>query len=57
MTAPKSKTPPTENPHVEAAQRIRQLTQILLVSPAAAKAFHAQTGVFTAAGELKASYR
>lgn len=47
----------TENPHVEAAERFRQLAQILASDPAEAKAFRVKTGVYNAKGELKAAYR
>ncbi|QXH51067.1 hypothetical protein KSS94_24535 [Pseudomonas fakonensis] len=49
--------PKADNPHVEAAQRIRQLAQILSCNPTEARAFREMTGVFTATGELKESYR
>ena len=57
MTEKALKMPKTENPHIEAAQRIRQLAQILAGDPAEARAFRAKTGVFDAKGELKAHYR
>jgi hypothetical protein len=57
MTTKVNNKPKADNPHVEAAQRIRQLAQILAGNPAEAKAFRAKTGVFTTKGDLKASYR
>lgn len=57
MTATAKKTSKTDNPHLEAAQRIRQLAQILAGDPVQAKEFRAKTGVFNAKGELKAGYR
>jgi hypothetical protein len=57
MTAKAPTKPKADNPHVEAAQRILQLAQILAGNPAEAKAFRARTGVFTTKGELKANYR
>ncbi|HDS1737994.1 MULTISPECIES: hypothetical protein [Pseudomonas] len=57
MTAKARNKPKADNPHVEAAERIRQLAQILAGNPSEAKAFRASTGVFTAKGELKANYR
>jgi len=57
MTTKILNKPKTANPHLEAAQRIRQLAQILADNPAEAKAFRAMTGVFTAKGKLRASYR
>ncbi|WP_168175645.1 hypothetical protein [Pseudomonas sp. PA15(2017)] len=57
MTVKAKKAPKAENPHVEAAQRIRQLAQILAGDPDEAKEFRTKTGVFTAKGDLTASYR
>ncbi|MGG2398758.1 hypothetical protein ACJRW5_17610 [Pseudomonas sp. SH1-B] len=47
----------TDNPHVEAAERFRQLAQVLAGNPAEAKVFRVKTGVYNAKGELKAAYR
>lgn len=57
MTTQAKKTSKTENPHIEAAERFRQLAQILAGDPAEAKAFRVKTGVYNAKGQLKAAYR
>jgi hypothetical protein len=57
MTAQAKKTCKTENPHIEAAERFRQLAQILAGDPAEAKAFRVKTGVYNVKGQLKAAYR
>lgn len=57
MTAQSKKLSKTENPYVEAAERFRQLAQVLANDPAEARAFHAKTGVYTTKGQLKAAYR
>lgn len=57
MTAKAQKTSKTENPHIEAAERFRQLAQILASDPAEAKAFRLKTGVYNTKGQLKAAYR
>lgn len=57
MTAKESNKSKAGNPHIEAAQRIRQLAHILSEDPAEARAFREKTGVFTASGELKEPYR
>lgn len=57
MTVQAKKSSKTENPHVEAAERFRQLAQILAGNPAEAKAFRVKTGMYTAKGQLKAAYR
>ncbi|MBC3464467.1 hypothetical protein [Pseudomonas sp. RW10S2] len=57
MTAKVANKPKTDNPHLEAAQRISQLAQILANNPSEAKAFRAKTGMFTAKDELKAIFR
>ncbi|CAI9007426.1 MULTISPECIES: hypothetical protein [Pseudomonas syringae group] len=57
MTAKAKKTSKTENPHIEAAERFRQLAQILAGDPAEAKAFRLKTGVYNTNGQLKAAYR
>lgn len=57
MTVQAKKSRKTENPHVEAAERFRQLAQILAGDPAEAKAFRVKTGMYTLKGELKAAYR
>ncbi|MGE7990427.1 hypothetical protein ACQKPE_05145 [Pseudomonas sp. NPDC089554] len=57
MTAKSPNKPKADNPYIEAAQRIRQLAQILAQNPNEAKAFRAEIGMFTAKGALKAKYR
>jgi hypothetical protein len=57
MTAQAKKTSKSENPHLEAAERFRQLAQILAGDPAEAKAFRVKTGVYNTKGHLKAAYR
>ncbi|KPC30056.1 MULTISPECIES: hypothetical protein [Pseudomonas syringae group] len=57
MTAKAKKTSKTENPHIEAAERFRQLAHILAGDPAEAKAFRLKTGVYNTNGQLKAAYR
>lgn len=57
MTAKAFNKPKACNPHIEAAQRIRQLARILACDPDEAKAFREKTGVFTTQGELKDTYR
>ncbi|KPB27250.1 hypothetical protein ACQJ22_27230 [Pseudomonas fragariae (ex Marin et al. 2024)] len=57
MTAKAKKTSKTENPHIEAAERFRQLAQILAGDPSEAKAFRLKTGVYNTKGQLKAAYR
>nr|WP_298163988.1 hypothetical protein [uncultured Pseudomonas sp.] len=57
MTVQAQKSSKTENPHVEAAERFRQLAQILAGDPAEAKAFRVKTGVYNTKGQLKAAYR
>ncbi|MBD8602177.1 MULTISPECIES: hypothetical protein [unclassified Pseudomonas] len=51
------RTVKAENPHIEAAERFRQLAQILASDPAEAKAFRLKTGIYNSKGQLKASYR
>lgn len=57
MTVKAKKPEKTDNPHIEAAERFRQLAQILAGNPSEAKAFRVKTGVYNAKGELKAAYR
>ncbi|WDY58513.1 hypothetical protein [Pseudomonas sp. PSKL.D1] len=57
MTANSLNKPKAENPHFEAAKRIRQLAQILAANPAEAKAFREMTGVYNSQGDLKEAYR
>ena len=57
MTVLAKKTSKTENPHVEAAERFRQLAQILASDPKEAKEFRIKTGMYTKQGSLKAAYR
>lgn len=57
MTAQAQNSRKPENPHVEAAERFRQLAQILANDPKAAKEFRIKTGMYTKHGSLKAVYR
>lgn len=57
MPTKKFDRPKADNPHLEAAQRIRQLAQILSSNPAEARAFREMTGIFTENGELREQYR
>lgn len=41
----------TENPYLEAAERFRQLAQILAQDPTEAQAFRMKTGVYDAKGQ------
>lgn len=57
MTAQAKKASKADNPHIEAAERFRQLAQILAGDAAEAKAFRIKTGVYNLDGQLKAAYR
>jgi hypothetical protein len=57
MTAHAKKASKPDNPHIEAAERFRQLAQILAGDAAEAKAFRIKTGVYNLNGQLKAAYR
>lgn len=57
MTVQAKKTRKPENPHVEAAERLRQLAQILASDPKEAKEFRIKTGMYTKQGSLRAIYR
>ncbi|QOY72398.1 hypothetical protein [Pseudomonas sp. OST1909] len=57
MIVKANKTSKTDNPHIEAAERFRQLAQILAEDPVEAKAFRVKTGVYNVKGQLKAAYR
>lgn len=57
MTVQAKKLRKPENPHVEAAERFRQLAQILASDPKEAKEFRIKTGMYTKQGSLKAVYR
>lgn len=57
MIAKAKKVSKTDNPHIEAAERFRQLALILAGDPAEAKAFRVKTGVYNVKGHLKAAYR
>lgn len=57
MTNQDKKSRNAENPHVEAAERFRQLAQILASDEKEAKEFRVKTGMYTKQGSLKAVYR
>lgn len=57
MKAQAKKSSKSDNPHIEAAERFRQLAQILAGNPVEAKAFREKTGVYNTKGQLKAAYR